>query len=381
MWYNISCHFDRASRRVEKSLGSCERDSSVITRNDNLKNMKKIDQKLLYKIILVLILLVIIFVGGYWLINKIQLKTVWKKEQIQISLPPAYASALDGLPVSSTEKINPSVVGVMIDNYPDARPQSGLLAAKIVYEAPAEGGLARYFAIFDSEQNVEKVGPVRSARPYFIDWLKEYSGLYMHCGGSPEALDILKNGTVFDLNEMTNGQYFWRDSRRTAPHNLYTSSEKWNKALAARPEDKKIFNNAWLFGEMSSSSSELVKDIAIEYTPDYVVGWRYDESQKNYIRYINDSASLEDGNNLLADTVVVQYVKTRVVDDYGRKEITTEGQGDMRLLRDGKMVRGIWKYENGRTRFYDLVDQQLNLKPGKIWIQIVPKEINTKIST
>lgn len=341
---------------------------------------KRTGLKKIYDIIVIVFLLAILMFAAYLIWQKDNRKVAWKKETLQ-PLVVAYYGSLDGLQVSSTEKITPSVVGVMIDNHPDARPQSGLLAAKIVYEAPAEGGITRYFAIFDSEQNIEKVGPVRSARPYFIDWLKEYDGLYMHCGGSPEALTILKNGTVFDLNEMTNGLYFWRDSNRVAPHNLYTSSEKWSQVLVARSEDKKFFNNAWQFGEVSSSTFEIVKSVSIEYAPDYTVGWHYAENQKNYIRYINNAVSREDKNDLVADSIVIQYVKSQVIDDYGRKEITTDGQGDLRLLREGTMVRGVWKKENGRTRFYDVAGQQLKLKPGKTWIQIVPKEINTKIST
>ncbi|MFA6423696.1 MAG: DUF3048 domain-containing protein [Candidatus Magasanikbacteria bacterium] len=330
---------------------------------------------------LVVGLSVLLFVAvmAYWGWSKFNNKITWKTETYP---PPViYLSALDGMPVSSTEMINPSVVGVMIDNHPFSRPQSGLLAAKIIYEAPAEGGITRYFAIFDSTQNVEKVGPVRSARPYFIDWIQEYDGLYMHCGGSPEALTILKQGKVFDINEMTNGQYYWRDKNRYAPHDLYTNSENWDKVLVKYAEDKKIFVNAWKFGELTSSSLEMVKKISIEYAPGYIVGWNYDENQKNYLRYINDKTEGEGNVVLSAESIVVQYIKSQIVDDYGRREITTSGQGDMRLLRDGIMVRGIWKQENGRTRFYDVGGQELNLKPGKIWIQIVPKEINTKIST
>lgn len=327
-------------------------------------------------LVLYMPLLLAVIVGSYFVWQGNNHQIVWKKE-----LPIIYRSVLDGMPVDSSEKIVPSVVGVMIDNHPAARPQNGLLAAKIVYEAPAEGGITRYFAIYDSSQNVDKVGPVRSARPYFIDWLKEYDGLYMHCGGSPEALTILKNGIVFDLNEMFSGNYFWRDESRTAPHNLYTGSEKWNKAIVSYPEEKKMFNNPWKFGTNTTSGLEMVKNISIEYASDYVVEWRYDESKNIYNRFVNDIMSLENNTVLTADDVVVQYVKTRVVDDCGRKEITTDGQGDMRLLRDKTMVRGIWKKENNRTRFYDSVGQELNLKPGKLWIQIVPKEINIKIST
>ncbi len=336
--------------------------------------------KFLKIIFLIYLVVLLVMVITFYLVERgFNNKIILKNEAV---LPATvYFSSLDGLTVSSTEKINPSVVGVMIDNHSIARPQNGLLSAKIVYEAPVEGGITRYFAIFDSEQNIEKVGPVRSARPYFIDWLQEYSGLYMHCGGSPEALDILKQGSVFDFNEMFNGQYFWRDDNKEAPHNLYTNSDKWNKALSAHPESKKIFNNAWKFGKITSSSLEMVKNVSIEYSSDYIVGWHYDEIQKNYIRYINEVISREGENDLVADSIVIQYVKLRVIDDYGRKEITTDRQGDLRFLRDGTMVRGLWKKENGRTRFYNVTGQELNLKPGKVWIQIVPKEINIKIST
>ncbi len=337
-------------------------------------NKKRIGFKIYFAIFIFIILILAI---SFYLIE-------FNKKNPTINpvvLQPMYYSSLNGMPVSSTEKMKSSVVGIMIDNHNDARPQSGLLAAKIVYEAPAEGGITRYFAIYDSEQNIDKIGPVRSARPYFIDWIEEYDGLYMHCGGSPEALERLKKGPVFDLNEMTNGDYYWRDTNKIAPHNLYTNSEKWNKILTKRESSKKFFNNGWLFGEISTTSTEQVKNISIDYTLDYAVGWTYDGNQKNYHRLINGVAMNEEGINLLADSIVIQYVKSVVVDDYGRKEITTSGQGDMRLLRDGIMIRGVWKKDNGRTRFYDNAGQEQKLKPGKIWIQIVPKDINIKIST
>ena len=306
---------------------------------------------------------------------------VWKKEQPPVVVVPMYYSNLDGTAVSSTENTSPMVVGVMIDNHPDARPENGLAAAKIVYEAPAEGGITRYFAIFDASQTIEKVGPVRSARPYFIDWLEEYTGLYMHCGGSPDGLAKIENDKIFDLNEMFNGRYFWRDEMRMAPHNLYTSSELWNKFLTAHSDKNKPFSNAWKFGDLNVTSTELVKSISIPFTSDYVVGFSFDGGFQQYTRKINNELQLENGVPLVADSVVVQYVKTQIVDDYGRKDITTDGTGDMRLLRDGIMIRGSWKKENNRTRWYDQNGVEINLKPGKTWVEIVPNDISLKIST
>jgi hypothetical protein len=85
-----------------------------------------------------------------------------------------YYSQLDGMPVTDASKQVPNTVGVMIDNHPDAYPQSGLVDARVVYEAPVEGGITRYMAIFDASQTSTKAGPVRSARPYYLDWIREY---------------------------------------------------------------------------------------------------------------------------------------------------------------------------------------------------------------
>ena len=339
------------------------------------------NKKKLYIYIIWIFVVIALLLGAYLLWQKYSSGVVWKKEQPQISVAPLYYSSLDGLAVSSTESTSPTVVGIMIDNHPDARPQVGLVAAKIVYEAPAEGGITRYFAIFDASQNIEKVGPVRSARPYFIDWLEEYTGLYMHCGGSPEGLVKIETDKIFDLNEMFNGRYFWRDELRAAPHNLYSSSDLWNKYLAAHNEKNKPFNNSWKFGDLNVTSTELVKSISIPFVSDYTVGFNFDGGFQQYTRSINNELQVENNIPLVADNIVIQYVKTQIVDDYGRKEITTSGSGDLRVLRDGMMVRGTWKKENNRTRWYDQNGVEINLKPGKIWVEIVPKDIGIKIST
>ena len=85
----------------------------------------------------------------------------------------------------------PQVYGVMIDNHPEARPQSGLDQAFLVIEAPVEGGISRLLAFFSAEQVLEEIGPVRSARPYFLDWNNELDALYVHVGGSDAALDYI----------------------------------------------------------------------------------------------------------------------------------------------------------------------------------------------
>lgn len=324
----------------------------------------------------------VLLLGAYLAIQKYYSPIVWKRFQVQAQPElPKYFSSLDGMAVSSTEMVNPSVVVVMIDNHPDARPQAGLAEAKIVYEAPAEGGITRYVAVFDSAQEVAKVGPVRSARPYFIEWLKEYSGLYIHCGGSPEGLQKIITDKIFDLDEMRNAPYFWRGNEHDAPHNLYTNSENWNKVLVKRSDKKQFFSNGWKFGDINVSSTEIVNNIAINFTSDYTVDFAYDSNLKIYTRSINGKHQLEDDQTLVGDSIVVQYVKVQILDGYGRKEINTDGSGDLRVLREGVMIRGQWKKEGDRTRWYDQNGTEINLKPGKTWVEVVPNDINIKIST
>ncbi len=305
--------------------------------------------------------------------------------------PTVLLSQFDGMPVSSTVEQIPEVLGVMIDNHPDARPQAGLSQARVVYEAPVEGGLTRYFALFNSNQAVAKVGPVRSARPYFLDWLAEYGrSSYWHSGGSPDALNLIKQYSVWDVNEFFFGPYFWRSSDREAPHNLYTSSEKWHTLIAGTPHDSANWMG-WSFSrdflpqtgsrsDGTASSSE-VTDLRIRM---YGVGWTYDSSLKRYARLINNKLLYDEaGQKILADTVVVQFVDTDVIDEEGRRTVATVGEGEARFLRDGRMVRATWKKtdRDSRTRFYDAGGNELSFKPGQIWVEVIPQGTLLEVSS
>ena len=187
-----------------------------------------------------------------------------------------YINGLDGKATNKKADSAAQVVGVMIDNHPDSRPASSLAKAKIVYEAPVEGGLTRYLAIFDSKQVVAEVGPVRSARAYFLSWLQEYGrGLYMHSGGSPEALSAIKTKKIFDANEFFWGEYYWRSSDRPAPHNLYTSSDNWQKIVGQYGNTSSLFtaDKAWKYTKLIGQTIGKYGGLKIPYSDDYMVAW------------------------------------------------------------------------------------------------------------
>src|SRR3989344_7322518 len=137
-----------------------------------------------------------------------------------------FYNKLNGVKVDEANQVS-LAAAIMVENQIDARPPSGLAQAKIVYEILTEATITRFLAIYDLSENLQKIGPVRSARPYFIDLALEYGALYAHSGGSPAALERLKDDdSISNLDEFFgyNSGYFWRDNQRSAPHNLYTSS-------------------------------------------------------------------------------------------------------------------------------------------------------------
>src|SRR3989339_236076 len=141
--------------------------------------------------------------------------------------------SLDGVYVSIGEENN-YPVAVMIDNHPGARPQSSLARANLVYEAEAEGGITRYLAIYADLNDLKEIGPIRSARPYFIDLARETSALYVHVGGSAGALAMLAQNKIPDMNEFYNGKYFWRDTIRLRRTISILHRQIWKSTYKAR---------------------------------------------------------------------------------------------------------------------------------------------------
>jgi len=266
-------------------------------------------------------------------------------------------------------------VAVMIDNHPDARPQSGIDKANLVYEAEVEGYYTRFMAVFASDDSIPKIGPVRSARPYFVAWAKELGAVYAHCGGSPEALvDIEKIGLT-DLNEFYNGQFFWRDKAESAPHNVYISSDNFNKFfiknnISAGDLPARQYKDDTPIKNASSSLP-----IAINYrVPEFRSVWVYDPTDNDYIRYADNQPVLTADKNLItAKNVIIQTVPAAAIDDKLRLDMQFIGQGPATICLDGQCQSGQWSkptadaittfsYANGNT---------VKFNAGPTWIEVM----------
>ena len=135
----------------------------------------------------------------------------------------AEVSPLTGQIYASELPARPLVVS--IDNVGDARPQSWLSKADLVYEFPVEGKQTRLQAVYYGEFP-EEFGPIRSTRPYFVDLAREYKGVFLAHGWSPEAREYLMTGVVPYINAMNSSLEFYRVDDKTAPHNSYI---KWSE--------------------------------------------------------------------------------------------------------------------------------------------------------
>ncbi|MFW6280413.1 MAG: DUF3048 domain-containing protein [Halanaerobium sp.] len=272
-------------------------------------------------------------------------------------------------------------VAVSIENSPEARPQSGLDEAEIIYEFMAEGGVTRFLAIFWPDLP-EKIGPIRSARPFLIETAASYDSLFLHAGASPDGFEMLsEEEDIMHLDQIHQSKYFWRSSKRQAPHNLYSGEPALSSYLSNLEEQEYPEQFDFL---TASIISDFVKaeEIVIDYWGDYEVLYRYDNSSNNYQRFINDFDNphqSENGKNLSAKNIIVQYVKTDVKDEEGRLEVDLDSGGKIELFRDGIVVEGSWERNSDyKIDYYDDDGENIQINPGQTWIQVVPR--NTEVS-
>ncbi len=305
---------------------------------------------------------------------------------------PTLPRVIDGVSVAlGKENIFPTCV--MIENLSITRPQAGLQSANVVYEALAEGGITRFMAVYASGDQLEKIGPVRSARPYYVDWAEEYHCLYAHAGGSPQALQQLYNTTaVVDLNQIGGAAAnFWRDPDITPrEHGLFTSSELL--LFGARDRDRAdAFGeyDGWTFKKESKKKIRPTEEkrISLQFSSSsYAVDYLYDAEHNWYNRMNGGDPHVDEltGEQIHVRNVVVQFVDTSLLEaSSGRLRMETTGSGDAILFRDGQTVKGEWKKETGeeRTRFFDDTGQEMQFIPGNIWIEVIPTDRSVEYSS
>ncbi len=281
--------------------------------------------------------------------------------------PKEVTSKLTGV-VISPELNNRPVTAIMIENSPDARPQSGLYDAGVVYEAIAEGGITRFTTLF-LESQPSNIGPVRSARPYYLDWIMPFDAAIVHAGGSAVALADIKSLGIKDLDHGANGQAFRRVSNRAAPHNLYTSMAEIDKLQQA----KGFTSNFTGFPRKKDAPSATpnVKSIDFDISGElYKSHLDYDAASNSYLRSEAGRSHIDEttGKQLNPKVVIALIINWSQSGIYSVYQTT--GSGKILVFQDGTVTEGTWSKAGRKDQimFTDAAGQPLKLNAGQTWI-------------
>ncbi|MFY9174906.1 MAG: DUF3048 domain-containing protein [Peptococcia bacterium] len=277
------------------------------------------------------------------------------------------------------ERERAKALAVVIDNAPEARPQSGLEGAELVYEIPVEGGLTRFLAMIT--EPIDIVGPIRSTRPYINDLAHEYGAFLVHAGGSIKALENLEKNKNEHLDEINGSKQvraaFWRSPDRPKPSNLYSSTEALLKAAAEEKYNLNTPSNYLPLVELGEEiDGELVNDITIFYPNHQAeVRYVYNSEDKVFERYTAGKPHLTaKGDQITCANIIVQYVHYHYLDGDGRLQLLMHGEGDALIFREGKVTTAYWKKFPGEfTSFVDKKGDIIGVLPGPTWVQVVTK--------
>ncbi|MBI4050576.1 MAG: DUF3048 domain-containing protein [Candidatus Doudnabacteria bacterium] len=319
-----------------------------------------------------LAVVMVIVVGGiltgYW----------WQNRYPDFASSPKPADSSQ--PKPQERPIKEPFLAVVVENTPESRPQSGLSLADFVFEAVTEAGITRMLVFYQSGE-ASMIGPVRSARPYFVDWALGFGAVLAYSGGSKEALEKIADlgGGAQTVNEFYNEKYFWRDQSKKSPHNLFTSTnllgelalkKGWDMAVAKEP--------GW---EVNSQSLDSVSATATEITINFSynlfgVKYKYNPESNSYDRSLANKPHVDSltQKQISANNVVILYTTSNVIDqELLTLDLKTTGTGRAVIFRDGRVIQARWKKESpgAPLRLLDADGSMIQLHPGSSWFAVL----------
>lgn len=286
-------------------------------------------------------------------------------------------SPLTGIEVSKEDSERP-VTAVIIENSPDARPQSGLKDCGVSFEAIAEAGITRFLCLYQEAQP-ELIGPVRSLRPYYIDWLAAFDPTVAHVGGSLNALNEIRGGSYKDLDQFSHPKTYWRAKDRRAPHNVYTNFENINAANQANEKFKKSDFTGFTRKEDTPSKAPDATLISVSVSGAlYNSSYQYNQEGNFYLRSQAGKPHVdrEKGQITPKSIVVIQAPHSTVMEDGSRETIQTIGTGKATIFQDGTVKSVTWskKSKSAQLEFLDESGKAVTLNRGQTWITTTPTE-------
>ncbi len=279
-------------------------------------------------------------------------------------------------------------IAIMIDNVGNARPQSGLNDAYMVYEIIVEGQQTRLMALFKGA-NLSKVGPIRSSRHYFLDYALENNAIYVHYGWSPKAKSDISSLKVNNINGITeSSSSFWRVKDKSAPHNVVTSTKKImeiakRKGYTTTSNKESVLK--YTADELNLENGSEATSIKIPYSKTYYVTYKYDSESKKYTRYYNKTVQKDWQTKETVQTknIIITFAKNSPLNDGSgkdRQNLSNIGTLDGYYITNGKAIKIKCKKtsRSAQTIYKDLEGNEIEVNDGNTFVQIVP--LNAKIT-
>ncbi len=279
----------------------------------------------------------------------------------------------------------PRPLAIMVENEPPARPQSGLYAAKVLFEIQAEE-VTRFMGIYYERSQKFEIGPIRSARHYFVDISTMFDAVYVHVGGSPMGLAEISDRKINNINAIKGDRGFYRSSDRRIPHNLYANLPALEREMERkkyRMQTEKAFPFELLNLKMNPEELDAknirctpVKTIQIPYSRGYRVSYDYNTGENNFNRLYNNKPFKDHrgSNTVKADTVIVMRCAMRIIDSQMRHEMDLYEGGTCEIFMSGRHISGSWDRDrtNGNFKYYDADLNDVKFNPGMLIIHIIP---------
>lgn len=280
-------------------------------------------------------------------------------------------------------------IAVMIDNHKGALPQGGLNDAYMVYEIIVEGGESRLMALFKGA-NLEKLGPVRSARHYFLDYALENDAIYVHFGWSPQAESDISSLGVNNINGISeSSKSFWRVKDKSAPHNVATSTEAIlsianRKGYRTTSTKESILH--YVTDEVNLENGISAETITIPYSQSNTVKYTYNAETKRYQRYSKgvEETDWVTGEATTTKNIIITFAKNATLYDGENKDRQTLyniGTMDGYYITNGKAIKIQCEKSSrsAQTVYKDLEGNEINVNDGNTYVQICPIDANVQI--
>lgn len=272
-------------------------------------------------------------------------------------------------------------VAIMIDNDNDsARPQAGLDEAYLIYEMVVEGGATRFMALYRGDE-VEKIGPVRSSRHYFLDYVMENDAIYTHFGWSPKAMTDISAFGINKINGIISSDesVFWREKKfRGDWHSAYTSIENIkNRAIQRKYKTETEHNNGIEYADtyIIPDGENTAESINLPYSGKYKTSYKYNEENETYEKYINSKPhTMQSGKTVEVKNIIIQKIPdSSLGDGTDRRNVNTTGSGTGYYITNGKYEKITWSKSSrtGNTTYKKEDGTTLLINPGKTIINII----------